>query len=141
MTDFEIPVADIDEWLCVLKPYQISSLKTLIEESSLESAAEKWITAQGPSNTIMFGGERDTKPFWDNFKEEFRKFICDDESYIEERSALLAKTPVSKALMVSAISSAIGAKIGYAATLLAPAIVVLLYTIGKMSRNAYCNGS
>ncbi|RDD30561.1 hypothetical protein CR161_07455 [Prosthecochloris sp. ZM] len=141
MEELEIPDIEINEWLAVLKPYQASSLNALIESSSPESAAEIWITANGPDNTIMFGGERDTKPFWDKFKEEFKKFVCGDAEYSEERRALLVEAPISNALMVSAISSAIGAKIGYAAALLSPAVVILLYSIGKMGKNAYCNDS
>ena len=139
MAKLKIPNDEIDEWLSVLKPYQQKSIKALIEASAPEEAAQNWITARGPRNTIPFGGERDTKPFWDKFKSEFRKFICDDEAYSEERNALLVEGPISKALMVSVISSAIGANIGYTATLLSPAIVIFLYTVGKMGRNAYCS--
>jgi len=141
MADLDIPNIELDEWLSTLKPYQSKTLKELIASSTPDEAAEKWITATGPQNTISFGGEKDTKPFWNNFKEEFKKFICDGEAYTEERNALLAEGPISNALMVSVISSAIGAQIGFAATLLAPAVVVLLYSIGKIGRNAYCNNS
>jgi energy-coupling factor transporter transmembrane protein EcfT len=69
---------------------------------------------------------------------EFRKFLCDDTAYVEEKKVLLAENPVGKAILVSTISAAIGATIGFTATLLAPAVTVLLCTVGKMGIRAYC---
>ena len=80
-----------------------------------------------------------TKTIFDKFKAEFKKFICEDGSYVEEKKALSAENPITKAILISAISGAIGATIGYTATLLAPAVTILLFTVGKMGKNAYCN--
>ena len=80
----------------------------------------------------------DTKPFWDNFVNEFNKFICDDNEYKSEKSAIQKESSISKGILISAISAALGAKIGFAATLLAPAVTLLLFTVGKMTKNAYC---
>lgn len=135
----EIPDIEIDEWLSELKPYQRKTITELIGNLSPQEAAEKWITATGPQNTIPFGGSKDTKPFWDRFKEEFDKFLCDEGSYVEERTAIINEAGITKALLISGISAAIGATIGYTATLLAPAVAILLYIVGKMGVNAYCN--
>lgn len=132
----DVPSLGIEEWLSVLKPYQRNSMEVLLKVSP-ENAAEKWISATGPQNTVKFGGATDTKPFWDNFQKEFKKFVCGDESYLAERNEL-SKGPFSKEAWVAAVSSAIGAKIGYAATLLAPAVVILFFTIGKIGKNAFC---
>jgi len=138
----EVPSYDLDNWLNELKPYQRNTIQKLLEISNdPEEAAKKWITATGPQNTIPFGGIRDSKPFWDRFKEEIQKFFCDDSSYVTEKEVLLKEAPVSKSLLISVVSSAIGATIGYSATLLAPAIVIILYTIGKIGINAYCKGN
>lgn len=136
----EIPDYETNEWLSELKPYQRNSIIELIDKFSLEEAAEKWITATGPQNTVPFGGSKDTKPFFDRFKEEFHKFLCDKNSYVEERNAIISEAGITKALLISGISAAIGATIGYTATLLAPAAAILLCVVGKMGVNAYCGG-
>lgn len=139
MENFEIPDGNIEEWLGVLKPYQRNTLKTFLQNASLEEAAGKWLRSTGSPNIVPFGGNIDTKPFWERFLTEFRKFICDDNAYVEEKAALRGQGPISKALLVSVVSSAIGASIGYTATLLAPAVTLLLCSVGKISRNAYCS--
>jgi hypothetical protein len=141
MTALNIPDADLDEWLGVLKPYQRSAINTFLKEVSPEEAAQRWLGATGSPNIAPFGGMRDTKPFWDKFKAEFKRFICDDEAYLDEKKALHVEGPVNKAMLVSAVSAAIGATIGYTATLLAPAVTILLCTVGKMGLNAFCKNS
>lgn len=134
----EVPNSDLDAWLSVLKPYQRNVIKEFLREVPPEQAAERWLGTAGSPNIVPFGGSRDTKPFWDKFKSEFRRFLCDDGAYVEEKAALCAEGGVSKALLISAISAAIGASIGYAATLLAPAVAIMLCTAGKIGVNAYC---
>jgi hypothetical protein len=134
----KIPAAELDEWLTVLKPYQRKTIEAYLSGGTPEDAAEKWLAATGSPNIVPFGGQANPKPFWDNFKAEFRKFVCDDTAYADEKKALASESPVSKAILVSAVSAAIGAQIGYTATLLAPAVTVLLCTVGKMSIAAYC---
>ncbi|MGB6066825.1 MAG: hypothetical protein WBG50_18625 [Desulfomonilaceae bacterium] len=101
-----------------------------------ETAAEKWVRATGFAEIVPFGGKRDAKTFWENVKSEFRKFICDEDSYAEEKKTLSGQKP--RAAFVSIVSAAVGAAVGSSATLLAPAIVLLLFTVGKIGRNAYC---
>ena len=139
MTTLQIPDANIAEWLGVLKPYQRTTLEVFLEGATPEEAAERWLGSTGSPNIIPFGGPHDTKPFWERFKDEFRKLVCDDNAYLEEKKALDTQGPIGKAVLVSAVSAAIGATIGYSATLLAPAVTLLLCAVGKMGRNAYCN--
>lgn len=141
MNQVEIPDGDLDDWLKELKPYQADSLRVMLEHSEPEEVAQKWITSRGPGSIEPFGGTRDTQPFWDRFRAEFRKFICDDQSYRDEKAALLEQGPISRALLVSAVSAAVGATIGYSAALLAPAITLLLSLVAKMGKNAYCSDS
>lgn len=138
MDNFEIPDSELNEWLEELKPYQKNTISQLVTNSSPEEAAETWITSTGPKNTTPFGGTRDTKPFFDNFKAELRKFICDENSYVEEKKSLAAESPITKAILISTISIAISASIGYTAALLAPAVAIFLYIVGKMGIKAYC---
>jgi len=138
MSDLKIPSGDIDDWLSELKPYQKNTMLQILNSCSPEEAPEKWITATGHENTIPFGGSRDTKPFWDKFRSEFKRFICDDNAYAEDKKALIAESSITKPILISVISAAIGATIGYTATLLAPAVAILLCTVGKIGKNAYC---
>lgn len=140
MAGFEIPNADVSDWLSELKPYQRSTLQTFLTDVTPEVAAERWLGAAGSPNTVPFGGTTDTKPFWDKFKLEFRRFVCDETAYVDEKKALSSEGPLTKAILISAVSAAIGATIGYSATLLAPAVTLLLCAVGKMGRNAYCAG-
>lgn len=134
----QIPAGELDEWLAVLKPFQRNAIQTFLKTNSAEKAAECWLGATGSPNIVPFGGTKDTKPFWDLFLSEFRKFLCDENAYVEEKKALASENPLGKAILVSAISAALGASIGFTATLLAPAVTVMLCTVGKMGIRAYC---
>jgi len=134
----QVPEGNIEDWLKELKPYQKNTLSEILLSNDPEKAADIWITSQGSEIIVHFGGTHDTKPFLDRFKQEFRRFICDDSAYSEEKKALNVEGGITKTLLVSAISSAIGATIGYSATLLAPAVAILLCVVGKMTVNAYC---
>ncbi|GGY88338.1 hypothetical protein [Shewanella fodinae] len=131
----------LDEWIDTLKPYQKSTIRALTNQCSEEETAKKWLSAQGPSSTVGFGGVSNPEPFFDRFMEEFRKFICGDEAYEDFRKQLGAESPVVKTIYVSVISTALGATLGYTATLLAPAVAVLLHLVGKMGVNAWCAAS
>jgi hypothetical protein len=134
----ELPPGDLNEWLSELKPYQQKAMRELLKSSSEEDAAMHWVSAQGPSNIVGFGGVQDAKPFWDRFKVEFRRFLCDDQAYVEDKKALSGHATATKTLLISSLSAAIGASIGQAATLLAPAVTVMLFLAAKMGRNAFC---
>lgn len=143
--DLQIPDCELDEWLSELKPYQRNTIQQLLVAMPPDEVAKKWVMDSGSQNIVPFGGvnyrvaRRDNKPFWDRFKSEFKKFICDDGAYVSEKTALSTESPATKALLISAISAAIGTSIGYAAILLAPAVALLLCIVGKIGINAYCN--
>lgn len=136
--DIQIPNAEVTEWLDVLKPYQRSSLEKFLENASLEEAAQTWLGSTGSPNIIPFGGNTDTKPFWDRFQIEFRNFICDENAYVEDKMALQNKGLISKEYLINVVSTAIGASVGHNATLIAPAVTLLLCSVGKITKNAYC---
>lgn len=74
-----LPVPDepVENWLDALKPYQRAHLASLLAGGkSPEQTAEAWLSATGVEGTIGFGGVRDSKPFLDRFKAEFKKFVC-----------------------------------------------------------------
>jgi hypothetical protein len=136
-----IPTDNLENWLGELKPYQRSILNEFLTTQDAELAAEKWLTTTGSPNIIAFGGAENPKPFWDRFKNEFHRFLCDETAYTEEKKALVAENPITKAMIISVISSALGATLGLSATLIAPAATLLLFTVGKMSLAAYCQSN
>lgn len=138
----ELPSATIDEWVSELKTYQANSINQLLSENDPEETIKLWLSANGPNTTIQFGGANESpEPFIDRFKEEFRKFMCGDSAYESFRSQLSAETPVAKTIYISVISAALGATLGYAATLLAPAVAIMLNLVCTMGINAWCNAN
>jgi hypothetical protein len=143
MTQISVPEGSLDLWLRELKPYQRSTLEQFIATLSPEEAAERWLTTIGSPNIAGFGGGgmQDPKPYWDRFKAECRKFICDETAYADEKKEILAQSPISKPLLISTMSSLIGASLGTPGTLIAPAVTLMLFTIGAIGRNAYCSNT
>lgn len=134
-----IPNIGIDSWLEVLKPYQQQSLQQLISQHGEEKAAQIWLTAKGVSSTKHFGGiDTNDNEFWDRFKAEFKSFICGDDKYDSQRAQLVSQAPIAHAVFLSIVSGALASTLGFAASLLAPAIVIMLNLVSKMGVNSYC---
>ncbi len=134
----DIDNAPLEEWLDPLKKYQQDTFKQLVDLHGVEEATKLWISAQGPSSTVGFGGESNPQPFYDKFREEFRKLVCGDPAYEQVRQQLQREAPVVKNIYISMVSAALGASLGFTATLLAPAVAALLYLVGQMGLNAWC---
>lgn len=134
----EIPELSVDEWISGLKPYQKNSINQLLKTNEPNDAGRIWLTSHGALNTIPFGGIKDTSLFWQNFINEFNKFICDDTQYTNEKKDFGNEVPLTKEILISVISAAIGAKLGFSATFVAPAVALTLFTVGKLTKNAYC---
>ncbi|HDX9008789.1 hypothetical protein [Aeromonas dhakensis] len=138
----ELPNATMEEWLSGLKPYQANSIYELLENNNPDETIRLWLSANGPNSTIQFGGAgRSPEPFLDRFREEFRKFICGDEAYASYRAQLVSESPVTKTIYISVISAALGATLGSVATLLAPAVAIMLHLVCSMGINAWCSAS
>jgi hypothetical protein len=140
VTILQIPDEPVENWLADLKPYQRTTLQEFLKTGTPDEAAEAWLTSIGSKNIAGFGGQPggDPKPYWDRLKAECRRFICDENAYVEEKKALIAELPLSKTVLISVISSAMGATLGTAGTLIAPPVTLLLFAAGKMGLNAYC---
>lgn len=136
----DIPVDSEENWLAVLKPYQRNSIDQFIKENDEEKAIELWLSSSGTSNTSPFGGVVTNKDsnFTDRFKDEFRKFICNDEKYEKDREGFSAVGGQAKAYIVGAISSALAVPLGVTATFLVPAVVLMIIVVMKIGINAYC---
>ena len=135
-----IPSFEFDELLAALKPYQATAISKLKEKHGEEEAAKLWLSANGPSDTQKFGGANpvDSKPFWDKFNEELRLFVCGDKKYKKERDKLFSEAKPVSIVLISGISGFLGSTLGFAPSLLAPAVAMMLYAIGKVGVNAWC---
>ena len=137
----EIPKYELNEWIEVLKPYQQKIVLQLVNENGIEDAIDKWLEANGPCNTVKFGGvsENQGDKFADRFKLEINKFICDHPSYEQYREEYSSFNSETKTVLVSSLSALLGSKLGVAASVLAPIVVLTLYLVGTMGKNAYCS--
>lgn len=138
-----IPNVDADAWLSTLKEYQSSSIRDFLGQGSEELALELWLTASGPSSISQFGGDATKNPgkkaFVEQFKLEFKAFMCGGDKYTEERKGLGELTGDIKTYLVGMISAAIAASLGATAAFIAPAVVIMLITVSKMGINAWCS--
>ena len=133
-----IPEMNTTEWLEVLEPFQQDIVKTLLLTHSEEEAMNIWIEVSGPSNTASFGGNK-IKNFLKSFKEEFDKFILEDEKYKDAIKEFKNNINITKFFVVSFLSSVLSASLGVVAGVIAPLIVLSLGTIGRIGLNAYRN--
>ncbi|MFE8064677.1 hypothetical protein [Priestia aryabhattai] len=134
--------SDEHEWLDTLDNYEKEIVIELLEaSSSYQEAASIWLEAStdttSPFGTDNVGGQ---KKYFNRLQDHVRKLLCGDAAYENERKEVteLVKRNVPKESVISTISALIGAKMGLAATFLAPAIVIIFMIISKVSLNAWC---
>ena len=74
----EIENIPLEDWLKPLKPYQRNTIEQLVAKYGEEKAAEEWINARGPMQTVTFGGVAEDfnnkKNYWNRLRNEFDKF-------------------------------------------------------------------
>ncbi|EOP16266.1 MULTISPECIES: hypothetical protein [Bacillus] len=127
-----------DQWLNVLPQYQKRIVTRLIEKNEdVEIAAIQYLNL-GISDTAPFSASGTKNIFIDKIKLEFERFLCGDQKYENERQKLSAELKPGHTLIVSTLSSAISVYVGASAAYLAPIIVLLLMSVGKVSINAWC---
>ena len=131
-----IPEFSTTELIEVLPPYQQELLKDILMEHTETEAIDLWIKATGPELTTSFGGTKNID-YLKHFKNEFNKFILEDESYKSNINELKEHIGITKYFIVSFLSSALAEKLGVAAGSIAPLIVLFLGLIGKIGLNAY----
>lgn len=140
----------LDDFLQLEKEALISSLDGYQQElvialidnakGDYNLAADNWLSAS-PSNTAQFGGEHSrSSVFREKVFDEFEKFICgcDDGRYDNDRDKLNEQGDLTKDAIISALSASIGSYIGVAAAFIAPVIVLILLSTGKIVKNAWC---
>lgn len=143
-------VDSAEEWLDSL-PEEKENLTELLKKDNVEEAASLWVNEQVcatlPStwldNKDMFldKSQETEKEYFHLVKMEVQKLLCGDKAYEKDRDELhqLIEKEVPRSTVIAFVSGVIGAQVGLAATLIAPAIVIIFILIGKIALNAWCN--
>lgn len=138
----EIENIPLEDWLKSLKPYQRNFIEQLVAIYGEEKAAEEWINARGPMQTVTFGGvteDADNKiNYWNRFRNEFDKFICGHTDYQDEHDKFVAAGNPIGLGAVAYIADWIAPAVGMSTAILIPAIALVLSTTAKMGVKAYC---
>jgi len=134
-----IPEINITEWLRSIPKYQREIVSDLLEHNTPEEAASIWLDSSTQNNS-PFSSEGANKKFSEYVFKEIHKLLCGNPIYSEERNELnkILKNSGSKEAIISSISAAIGSQLGLATAFIAPAVVLLLITAGKVTVNAWC---
>ncbi|NEY21415.1 hypothetical protein G4D61_15840 [Bacillus ginsengihumi] len=134
--------SDVEEsgWLEALPSYQKEIVSELLASKSHEEAALAWLEASVDNTSPFTGQPQPEKKFLPLLKKEIHKLLCGNPEYAADRNELaqLTQTKENKTAIVSMVSAVIGAKVGLAATFIAPAIVIIFLMIAKTSLNAWC---
>lgn len=132
--------AERDELFDAIQPFQQEILNEFLTNTSnnYQEAINLWINAS-PSNTSYFGGAFQKKNLYSEMlMKELEKFFCDEEHYTDEKNKIKESTDRSTKYLIGVLSAAIGKTLGVAGTFIAPIIVLLLMSFGKMAVNAWC---
>ena len=139
----EIENLSLEKWLNQLKPYQRNVIEQLIAKYGEEKAAEEWINARGPMQTVTFGGvaedANNKKNYWNRLKNEFDKFLCGHHDYQDEHDKFVAAGKPIGLGAVAYIADWLAPAVGMSTAILIPAITLLLCTAAKMGVKAYCS--
>ncbi|WP_417367065.1 hypothetical protein [Flavobacterium beibuense] len=140
MENFDTLLEDNGELLDLIPNYQKEILTELLEESNQDyiKVAEIWLSSNS-SQTAKFGSlQNNSKLYIEKLWDEIEKFLCGSESYSEERKKISSNSEQGKKYIISIMSAAIGSNLGVAGTFIAPVIILVLSSIGKMAVNAWC---
>lgn len=132
--------SDQEQLLASIDGYQAEIIKSFLSNTSNDylQSADNWLNAS-PANTAKFGGEQNkAKIYRDKLLEELEKFLCGDQQYEDDRNKIAESTDKSQKYIIGVMSAAIGKTLGAAGPFIAPVIVLLILSIGKMAINAWC---
>jgi hypothetical protein len=132
--------SDQDALLSSIDDFQAEIIKSFLTSTSNDYllSADNWLNAS-TANTAKFGGEPNkAKIYRDKLLEELEKFLCGDQQYEEDRKKIAESTDKSQKYIIGVMSVAIGKTLGAAGPFIAPVIVLLILSIGKMAINAWC---
>lgn len=132
--------SDQDALLSSIDDFQVEIIKSFLTSTSNDYllSADNWLNAN-TANTAKFGGEPNkAKIYRDKLLEELEKFLCGDQRYEDDRKKIAESTDKSQKYIIGVMSVAIGKTLGAAGPFIAPVIVLLILSIGKMAINAWC---
>lgn len=132
--------SDQDTLLSSIDVFQSEIIKAFLAATSNDylASADNWLNAS-TANTAKFGGEPNkAKIYRDKLLEELEKFLCGDQQYEDDRTKIAESTDKSQKYIIGVMSAAIGKTLGAAGAFIAPVIVLLILSIGKMAVNAWC---
>ena len=122
---------------------QRNTLEALLETKSIEQAIDAYFDAYGLDNTSHYGGhfdvtEKKSKSLKQNVMETFVKFVCDEEYLKDKKKEKNLNVFALESFSVSYLSSILSPIIGCSAYFLAPVIVLLIVSMLRISKDAYC---
>lgn len=144
MTIDDFFLLDSDELIHGLEPYQQELVLNLLSafDNDYMKTVDAWLQAS-PAQTAGFGGDpkkSNSKLYREKVWEELEKFICGtDSSYDDDRKKISNHVEATENYIVGVLSVAIGTHLGVAGAFIAPIIVVLIMSLGKIGRNAWCS--
>jgi hypothetical protein len=134
-------ISSPEELIMCLEDYQQDLVNALLAETNndYEKAADLWLSAT-PSQTAGFGGDTShLKIYRDKIVDEIEKFVCgNDNSYQRDKEILQGNANATQQYIIGVLSTAIGGQLGVAGAFIAPIIVLLVISFGKISINAWC---
>ncbi len=141
MTIEDFTQLDPTELIGSLDNYQQEIVRALLKatDNNYLESADKWLSAS-PSNTAKFGGDSSHSTIYrEKVVEEIAKFLCgNDTTYEEERKKLNEQSDKSQKYIIGVLSTAIGLQLGVAGVFIAPVIVLIIISMGKICINAWC---
>jgi hypothetical protein len=123
-----------------LDNYQIEIIKSFLSSNSNNylDSADRWLNAS-TTNTAKFGGDTNKSQIYrEKVLNEVENFLCGDDRYDSDRRKIFDATDKSQKYIIGVMSAAIGKTLGVAGTFIAPVIVLLIISIGKIAVNAWC---
>lgn len=142
MNNFESKIIQ-EDWICALKPYQVSSINELISKGrTLEEIAIILLSKTGSDSTAPFGGSGDApRNYFENIKEEMRKLTCGDDKYKDIREEVSKNWNKGKTYIAMLIAGSIAPHIGIVATVLLPIVTIILAIVATVGLNAWCSNT
>ena len=119
-------------------------LKEMVEKYGDLQVAEMIINqfedSQKPvGNTDVIGFQTNYHVCWNKLKVEFDKLVCGQEPYEKENQEYYVLGKFFSLATASYMAYSISPIVGIPPYILTPTIVLMLHSVFKMGRNAYCN--
>ncbi|MBM9465401.1 hypothetical protein JL108_18275 [Aeromicrobium sp. YIM 150415] len=125
--------------LSSLPAYQASVVSAMLASRPPEEVAKAWLESSGQSDTAPFGGMKKTgERLVQNTLIEMQNLLCSDSGYEEERAQLKESLGAGKVFSAGVIATVLSPHIGIAATVLAPAVVLILIVATRAGQKTLC---